>query len=1070
MTRRVIDLPPETTVRPNGDFAGGWWRDDDDGRILCELCPRACRLKTGDRGFCFVRQNVDGELVLTTYGKSTGFCIDPIEKKPLNHFLPGTSVLSFGTAGCNLGCRFCQNWDISKSRQVERLSEIATPEMIAAAAAQHDCHSVAFTYNDPVIWAEYAIDTAKACHDLGIKTVAVTTGYISPKARAPFFHVMDAANVDLKAFQEEFYYELTGGHLKPVLETLEWLKKESDVWFEITNLIIPKANDSDDELRRLCDWVLDRIGDDTPIHFSAFHPDFRMADRDRTPHETLLNAKKIAEQQGLKFAYVGNVDDVQHQSTHCPSCSELLIERNWYELGQYHLDGSRCGHCQATIAGRFEKQPGNWGRQRLPIQIAQFTTAKTSREKPANVDQVSKPLNQNCEQEMSSSSDSSNVPVLPDLTNSQESAIHLAASEHIVSCVNHRAAKLADPTLGGANENPVMGAFVTLKRQGRLRACCGSLGVPMPLGKALANAAQRTALEDHRLPTISPTELAHLDLDVTLLYAFEPIQAQGEARAKEVEIGKHGLQIRRGEKGGLLLPSVATEYGYSAEDFLRQVCRKAGLPNTAWLDNETHILRFQGHSIPGLLDNSQLGDRDREAPRRFDSGQIEKLAEHCRANIAANLAGGTPNYYATGAADGDVLGVVLTVGAEGLDEPIQVGNLGMRKSVPLQASLNQYCEQAARGLALRSLAAAQPNVQVAILTDSAMHGTASMPDLRGFDPATRCLVVSSGDAMKWVFDPSKTAQSLLQSLEADLNCGNSEIASIHSFHCETTGERAEFTNVPKPFAGPDDRPAAVAGTFYPDNSADMNRVVSRLVSQDAAKSSHPAVMVPHAGLVYSGGIAGETLSAVEIPNLVIVIGPKHTRNGVNWAVAPHGKWLIPGGAVPSDPNLARQLAESIPGLQLDAAAHAREHAIEVELPLIHALAPDARVIGIVMGAATLEQAREFAAGLAEAIRNLDETPLLVISSDMNHYGEDKENRRLDALALEAMETMDTEKLFSTCRDHNISMCGLLPAIVVMETLKKLDQLSAIKRLGYATSADASGDKSRVVGYAGALLG
>ncbi|MDP6445081.1 MAG: AmmeMemoRadiSam system radical SAM enzyme, partial [Pirellulaceae bacterium] len=325
---RTVELPPEATPRPSGSFAGGWWSETEDGRLFCELCPRACTLNEGDRGFCFVRQNVGGEILLTTYGRSTGFCIDPIEKKPLNHFLPGTSVLSFGTAGCNLGCRFCQNWDISKSREVERLSEMATPEMIAAAARELACASVAFTYNDPVVWAEYAIDTARVCRDVGVKTVAVTAGYISPAARQPFFEWIDAANVDLKAFDEEFYYRLTASHLEPVLETLKWLKRETDVWFEITNLIIPDANDSPTELKELCDWVLAAIGDDTPIHFTAFHPDFRMNDRPPTPLEKLLEAHDIATRQGLKHVYVGNVDDARHQSTYCSHCGELLIERN----------------------------------------------------------------------------------------------------------------------------------------------------------------------------------------------------------------------------------------------------------------------------------------------------------------------------------------------------------------------------------------------------------------------------------------------------------------------------------------------------------------------------------------------------------------------------------------------------------------------------------------------------------------------------------------------------------------------------------------------------------------------
>lgn len=351
-----------------GNYPGRYWHAlEEEGKIFCDLCPRACVLKEGDRGFCFVRQNVDGQMILTTYGKSTGFCIDPIEKKPLNHFLPGSSVLSFGTAGCNLGCQFCQNWSISKSREIEKLSERATPEDIAQAAQRMGCKSVAFTYNDPVIWAEYAIDTAKACHQLGIKAVAVTAGYITAEARPEFYSVIDAANVDLKAFTGEFYKRLCLSEIDPVLETLIWLKKESNVWFEITNLMIPEENDGADEIARMCDWILKNLGDDVPIHFTAFHPDFRLDKRPPTPAATLQRARQQALSAGIKFAYTGNVNDAKRQSTYCPACKELLIKRDWYELGTYRMKGNRCGKCDVEIPGVFDSTKGDWGRKRLPV-------------------------------------------------------------------------------------------------------------------------------------------------------------------------------------------------------------------------------------------------------------------------------------------------------------------------------------------------------------------------------------------------------------------------------------------------------------------------------------------------------------------------------------------------------------------------------------------------------------------------------------------------------------------------------------------------------------------------------
>ncbi len=344
-----------------------WHYEHNKTAIHCDLCPRACVLKEGDRGFCFVRKNENAQMILTTYGKSTGFCIDPIEKKPLNHFLPGTSVLSFGTAGCNLGCQFCQNWSISKSREIEILSEQASPENIAQAAVRLGCRSVAFTYNDPVIWAEYAIDTAKACHQVGIKTVAVTAGYITAEARPEFYSVMDAANVDLKAFTEKFYKRVTLAALQPVLDTLRWLKHESNVWFEITNLIIPGQNDSSAEIAAMCDWIVSNLGEEVPLHFTAFHPDFRMKDIPPTPSETLTRAREIAIKAGIKYAYTGNVHDPKGASTYCAKCRECLIERDWFDINSFILREGKCPGCGYKLPGVFEKEHGNWGRKRLAV-------------------------------------------------------------------------------------------------------------------------------------------------------------------------------------------------------------------------------------------------------------------------------------------------------------------------------------------------------------------------------------------------------------------------------------------------------------------------------------------------------------------------------------------------------------------------------------------------------------------------------------------------------------------------------------------------------------------------------
>lgn len=349
-----------------------YWHTLEDGRVQCDLCPRECGLREGQQGLCFVRACHDRKIVLTTYGRSSGFCVDPIEKKPLNHFLPGTPVLSFGTAGCNLSCRFCQNWDMSKSREMDTLADAASPETIAATAKHLGCRSIAFTYNDPVIFMEYAVDTAIACHAQDIRTVAVTAGYISPEPRVEFFRHMDAANVDLKSFDDKFYHTLTGAHLQPVLDTLIYLKEQTRVWFELTTLLIPGENDSDEELDRMTRWVVANLGPDVPMHFSAFHPDWKMRDYPPTPPATLTRARAIALGNGVHHAYTGNVHDSAGGSTYCSGCGKLLIQRDWYELGAWHLtpDGC-CAYCGETCAGVFEQAPGNWGARRMPVRLAE---------------------------------------------------------------------------------------------------------------------------------------------------------------------------------------------------------------------------------------------------------------------------------------------------------------------------------------------------------------------------------------------------------------------------------------------------------------------------------------------------------------------------------------------------------------------------------------------------------------------------------------------------------------------------------------------------------------------------
>ncbi|MGD2114055.1 MAG: AmmeMemoRadiSam system radical SAM enzyme [Acidobacteriota bacterium] len=352
---------------------GRYWHTLDDGRVQCDLCPRFCRLREGQRGMCFVRARQGDRMVLTTYGRSSGYCVDPIEKKPLNHFLPGTPVLSFGTAGCNLACKFCQNWDISKSREIHTLSDRAAPETIAEAAERLGCRSVAFTYNDPVIFLEYAVDVAAACRERDIATVAVTAGEICREPRAELFGAMDAANVDLKAFTDRFYRKICGARLRPVLETLRYLAHETDVWLELTTLLIPGENDSSEEIEEMSRWVVDELGPHVPMHFTAFHPDYRMRDVPPTPPETLSRARRIALDQGVRYAYTGNVHDAAGGTTHCHGCGEPVVVRDWYEILAWNLtaDG-RCATCDTLCAGRFDGPPGAWGSRRLPVRLADW--------------------------------------------------------------------------------------------------------------------------------------------------------------------------------------------------------------------------------------------------------------------------------------------------------------------------------------------------------------------------------------------------------------------------------------------------------------------------------------------------------------------------------------------------------------------------------------------------------------------------------------------------------------------------------------------------------------------------
>jgi len=1160
MTAQVT-FPPEVPLLADGSKVGGWWHvDERRNRVVCDLCPRHCALKDGDRGFCFVRQNQGGKIVLTTYGRSTGFCIDPIEKKPLNQFFPGTAVLSFGTGGCNLGCKFCQNWTTTKSRETDTWCEEASPEAIAAAAKAHGCTSVAFTYNEPIIWAEYAIDTALACHRLGIKTVAVTNGYIDPLARKAFFEVMDAANVDLKAFTEEFYRKYCLGHLQPVLDTLKWLVHESSVWVEITNLLIPQANDSPEEIRAMCRWIRDELRPDVPIHFTAFHPDFQMLDRPPTPPSTLKMAYQIAREEGLLYVYTGNILDVRTQTTYCPRCGKAVIERQGYYISGYWLRGNRCAHCGFEIAGHYAETAGTWGSRRVPIKIPPLPRSASSpprasgptsnphshgnpseqpkdprpdpsqegspcdsgpqtegkiesrantpnpsedtaarnpseetgvrREKGAAIEGCAPPASSEVPASprviaqappagSSSAPDSSwptnppaIVPHRPNLTPQEEAKILRCAADRVVAAICGGMLPTSAEALGPAASKPVYGVFVSLKRHGQLRSCCGALGQPIALATALDQAAYRAAREDLRFPPISPSELRYLDIEVWILWNFQPLPGRGPERAKHVRIGTHGLEVARGTARGLLLPGVAVEHGLDAESFLEHTCLKAGLPPDAWKAEDVQIFTFEGYALHGKLAEllPQLPD-ERTLPGPT-SRDLENLITLTRNNLWALLIGGTPTFFQPGVFDGQVCGVAIWLNFPGWKEPLREARINLRPDVPLQSTLYELTNSLARSLQSRQFSPSQFGqlaLDIAIFWDVIPHGNLSKPDWSGFEPSTRCLMVVSEGGWSLGWNREQTVEGLLQEVVKPLQIRRPEQAGLYSFRILSSCGSGGLFRTPVRQVHVTVRAPAVSGRFYPADGEAIAAQLARWSDSPLKPEKWAGALVPHAGWIYSGKLAFETLRRVEIPERVLVFATKHRPEGASWAVAPYERWQLPDGHVLGDPSLSHQLAAAVEGLELDGAAHAREHAIEVLLPMLQYLRPDVRVVGIVMRGGEFEELDRFGQQFATFLRSLPSLPLIVISTDMSHYIPEEDARRLDKLALEAMEQCNPRELYEVVRQKQISMCGLIPTVAALMTLQHLGLLNECYRVAYTTSAEVSGDRRAVVGYAGLLF-
>jgi AmmeMemoRadiSam system protein B/AmmeMemoRadiSam system protein A len=661
----------------------------------------------------------------------------------------------------------------------------------------------------------------------------------------------------------------------------------------------------------------------------------------------------------------------------------------------------------------------------------------------------------------------------PELRLEQKEKILAAAGELLRATLTDRPAELSDPTFSGAAERTVSGAFLSLKRGKHLRSCCGFLGRTLTLADALREAVDRAAWEDHRFPPLSLGELEHLQMEVWLLERPEAVPAEGEERVKAVTVGKHGLSIARGQAHGLLLPCVAVDHGWDARRFLEQVCVKAGLHPTSWKDSGTSLFTFEGEVLRGTLTGVPEAESAASSSSWLSSSDLRSLADFCRGNLAALLTGATPSFYAFGLPDRQVTGAALIVRRRGETRGLTSHQFSLRPGLPLQSTLFSLTQTTAGLLAQQGVTADELDaleIGAAVFSDPALHGTVADPDLSGAEPRQRALLVVEKACSALVYQPGLAPEGLLAEAARHGKVREPAAAAIYSLAALTTEQSLVLASVPQPVRGPAVRPPGVAGKFYPAAPEELDALVSRLLAGERRPESWPAAMVPHAGLVYSGDIAAAVFQRLHLPQTIIVLGPKHTGLGVEWAVAPHQTWSFPGQTLASDPDLARELVEAIPGLELDALAHQNEHAIEVELPFIARLAPQTRVVGIAIGAGKWSACRRFAEGLANVLCQREDRPLLLVSSDMNHFATDVENRRLDEMALKALESLDPQEVYETVHQNHISMCGVLPAVIVIQTLRLLGKPTRTERVGYKTSGDVTGDRSRVVGYAGMLFG
>ena len=680
---------------------------------------------------------------------------------------------------------------------------------------------------------------------------------------------------------------------------------------------------------------------------------------------------------------------------------------------------------------------------------------------------------------------------LSDLSEQQQSAIQRAAQSVVIHAVIGRKlpADWSDG-LGELGDQNVFGFFTTLKRKKQLRGCCGFLGKPTTLREAILNSAQRTAKDDNRMVAISPTELPYLSLSVSLLAA--PIVATVEASEREnaFQIGMHGLRITHGNQSGLLLPSVSLEQNWTPKQFLEGVCRKAGLPESAWTDSEIQLETFEGLVIDGNIDADALPERMPTPQLPGTMQSLLKLKQVATSNIIAMSRGGTPTYVAMDSMDGTVHGIVLTVRDVKADKVIANWiQTSLRPGAALQASLFDLCKAAAETLSkTRFSEEVSIEIELTVLFDPVHHGSINFDDWDGdvvreamshcemseVQPANRAVIALYSDRCAIAFDANKSVQQLINEAVLPLRTRRNPVA-VFSMTCMSTINSLMASNAPQPFPESKDRLPAVAERFYPSSGPIRQTLVNKFIANtgEVEKVHAYAIMTPHAGLNFSGQVATDVWSRTQLPQTLLIIGPKHTANGCDWAVSPSNSWTIPeGGSWKANLELATEIAKEVEGMQLDHGAHATEHGIEVQLPILESLTSiEGRpsLTAVVVRGATWEEIERASSQLAKVLQKQEKMPLLVISSDMNHYAAEAENRRRDELAMEAMLTGDPKHLVEVCQKNSISMCGLVPAAIVMQTLIFLEKKFRVNRISYENSAMRGGDKERVVGYAGMLI-